>query len=207
LLCSMKLPTLLLATAFVGGAQGAAHFCPCLQPAGAVLVPCNSSLNLSGTCALADKVAGSPFLAPDYGASCKVHKEPTQADCTNQATGAEMPHTDSNKWCWEPYCFVDACTCDQPDMNIGVSAYFKNAKSMAYSYANCGGVDYWAASDASVETFSKARPADCHQNCSAVKDFYKNMECCGMPSKKIPYPMNYPYRNNIPYAADYHPKK
>jgi len=199
----MKFSMLLLATAFVSGAQGAAY-CPCLQAVGMMFKPCNETFNISGTCSVADKKPGQPLLAPDYGASCKVHEEPFQADCTDQSDGSKMAPTDKNKWCWEPFCYVDPCTCDQPDMYVGAASYFTKVTKMAYSYGNCDGVDHWSEADAAKDmTYTKARPTDCHQSCSMVKDFYKKMECCGMPSKKIPYPMNYPYRNNIPYPEKY----
>eukprot|EP00931_Biecheleriopsis_adriatica_P035403 TRINITY_DN20381_c0_g1_i2.p1 TRINITY_DN20381_c0_g1~~TRINITY_DN20381_c0_g1_i2.p1 ORF type:complete len:729 (+),score=143.95 TRINITY_DN20381_c0_g1_i2:89-2275(+) len=59
-----------------------------------------------------------------------------------------------NKWCAQPWCYVDPCSCnlthhsaDKPHAYTGAFNSFPDAtfqgKDLHFSYATCGGKDYW----------------------------------------------------------------
>jgi len=134
-----------------------------------------------------------------------VHKEPFSEDCSN-ADGTPKAEKDQAQWCKDAFCYVDPCTCNAPDVSIGVAGWFSGTMA-AYSYSNCGSSDSW--SNAAANQNKKAadnkakKDTYCKTTCSKIKDYYKKAECCGMPTKQVPYPILYPFSHNVPYHEMY----
>jgi len=83
----------------------------------------------------------------DYGATCKVHKEPGSYHCSKvegkthawdkNSTGYNQ-NLDSADWCTTKWCYVNPCECNEKDFMV--SSWFQPAR-LYYSYAKCDGVN------------------------------------------------------------------
>jgi len=76
-----------------------------------------------------------------YGSSCTPHAEPANSACYNASQSQPVPQklNPATDWCNDPWCYVDPCACDAPD--VSNSQVFVD--QMKYSYAACGAVDQW----------------------------------------------------------------
>lgn len=83
---------------------------------------------------------GDRFYSAKYGASCEAQLEFSWSSCANATTG-EFLLQPTASFCTKPWCYVDPCQCDSPD--ITSSSYFKSygIGELKYSYATCGGID------------------------------------------------------------------
>lgn len=182
-------------------ATGVAAWCPCIgEPQGVVFQACTEPWAKHNTCIAAQKSTyngGEATLPPDYAMGCHIHPEPFSSDCTDQQTGEVLENP--SQWCIEKWCYVDPCLCDAEDLVVSESAYSLDATGnpirIAYSYSNCDGQDFWNPDGAvGVDTF---RDEQCSMPCSDIKDYYREQACCGMPDKKISFPMFYPFSTEI----------
>merc|ERR1711879_856520 len=67
------------------------------------------------------------------------------------------------EWCTKPWCYVDNCKCDTPDV-VSSSAFQSHGIDLQYSYAACGSVDDWTATN----TNKKVGEGACDVNTSGA---------------------------------------
>mmetsp|Transcript_43552 Transcript_43552/g.79293 ORF Transcript_43552/g.79293 Transcript_43552/m.79293 type:complete len:424 (-) Transcript_43552:44-1315(-) len=115
--------------------------------------PCIGFDNIDGD-TLVDFDGKQVAYPADLGARCEAWdngKHPT-ACLDGQEPGP------GNGWCAQPWCYVDACKCDLPELPK-VSSYLPEAsyigKPLYFSYSTCGGKDTWS------ETMPKVGLAQC----------------------------------------------
>lgn len=148
-------------------------------------LPATVPMTKDGMHAVASKKQYAKYPS-DYGGHCGKHLEPGSADCYNLTTGEELPTGTREAWCDKVWCIVDPCTCKLSDVGGGSSAYFTakdgTAIHVAYSYDNC------KAGSGTPSTFDRVAYCDDPLTCGAVKQFYKDGECCGTPAKTITKP-------------------
>mmetsp|Transcript_41391 Transcript_41391/g.74956 ORF Transcript_41391/g.74956 Transcript_41391/m.74956 type:complete len:468 (-) Transcript_41391:97-1500(-) len=75
------------------------------------------------------------YFEPSYGNACGFHKELGFDRCYNQSTGEPLPPEEQASWCEGSWCWVDPCTCGQPDMTKAATDF---GTELWYSYRNCG---------------------------------------------------------------------
>merc|ERR1712196_150073 len=93
------------------------------------------------------------------GSACKAHHEPASKDCFDLNTG--KPLQKQADWCSLPWCYVDPCTCNNKDIDIGQSTYFTTKDGtkpwLAFSYDNCkAAAPEQGTADADLSTYQGA---------------------------------------------------
>jgi len=126
----------------VGGLPG----CRCIGdplttlPKQACSVPWASS----GQCVATDSDYGDQdfrHYSELYGGSCRMHADVAFSDCYDASTDPPTFKMDTHaSWCPKPWCYVDPCSCNLPDVTIS-KAFNAQLGKLSYSYATCGSVD------------------------------------------------------------------
>jgi hypothetical protein len=108
------------------------------------------------------------------GSGCQPWPEVSWQECFNNSE-AQIPKvpqelvTPTADWCTQPWCYVDPCKCDAPD--VRASSTFSSYGVMKYSYATCGAVGTYTSSaekvgteDCDVTSGQDMGPTDCYQH-------------------------------------------
>lgn len=108
---------------------------------------CDYTFAIDGKCMVSQKFTDDPGVnwstfAGDYGQTCKAHVEYQSGSCSDLSTVPPTPKVHGKAtWCDSPWCYVDQCNCESPD--IKKSDYFnlKNGEELYYSYGTCAGTN------------------------------------------------------------------
>eukprot|EP00933_Yihiella_yeosuensis_P007592 TRINITY_DN1126_c0_g1_i1.p1 TRINITY_DN1126_c0_g1~~TRINITY_DN1126_c0_g1_i1.p1 ORF type:complete len:385 (+),score=97.63 TRINITY_DN1126_c0_g1_i1:116-1270(+) len=132
--------------------------CPCIGFAGQV-----------GTTNVSIEPGKEMAYPADTGSTCRLWDYKRHPDCKSK---------DPPKWCEQAWCYVDPCNC-RSAVPPKLSAYLPDAsaseKPIYYSYATCGGVDKFAASNKKAcVNLKSAKFCDANSKCA-----WNGMECLG----------------------------
>lgn len=151
---------------------------------GDTLCPCIGLAHTKGE-TTADCGGGTTIQYPtEFGSSCQTWDASRHPDCETGTDSNFTSDGESPAWCSQPWCFVDPCKCNIPDMPqvstcLPGSTYQDHP--VYYSYSTCGGKDEWTGDMHAEACVNQYTQGDCmvREKCA-----WDGLQCYGKEIKQ-----------------------